>query len=423
MKKWTATIIAVAALVFTLASAAGAQTVLQIYAPVGGARLAEFEEAAIKTFKEKYPGVEIEVINSNSSSERLRVLLAAGTPPDIAVFPPAEFSGFALAGVLEPLNRYLESSTAIDPANIPEAVFTAYTHEGTLWGLAFDGFPFNQFVMYVNKDLFNQAGIVIPGIDYTDPHNSGWTHDELLSIAKKLTIDRNNDGSIDQWGYHQTGGVGPRLRVIWNFGGDLVQQDENGQWRSLLNSPQTIAALEFMQDLRHVHGVWAPLNQFPNGRLALADQPLAYGANNLANVPFDWTVIAHPRGEGGSWGLAQTNPMAIMADSKNKDLAWAFMEHWLSDEVQLKTSQGSFPPQTYNSARRLDWLFTDTPPYDKSAFVFLPPRAINLWAPNWSEIQSRFNQMTNQVVNGEVIPANAAQQLHEQVTALLQQAR
>ena len=45
-------------------------------------------------------------------------------------------------------------------------------------------------VLYFNKDMFDAAGIAYPTDD--------WTWEEFREAAKKLTIDKNGDGTPDQ---------------------------------------------------------------------------------------------------------------------------------------------------------------------------------------------------------------------------------
>ena len=145
--------------------------------------------------------------------------------------------------------------------------------------------------------------------------------------------------------------------------------------------------------------------------------------SNIANrkVSFDWTLAAVPRGKGGRWGLTHVNPMGIMSSSKNKELAFKFLEFWLSDEVQARMADaGALPPQTYSVARRRSFMFTDTPPYDKSPFFFGRSRALPVWAPNWADIQTAFTDAMKTVINNPEVPiGNVVATLHDKVQLAL----
>ena len=46
--------------------------------------------------------------------------------------------------------------------------------------------------MYYNKDMFDKYKLPYP--------DETWDWDKYLEVAKKLTLDTNGDGQIDQWG-------------------------------------------------------------------------------------------------------------------------------------------------------------------------------------------------------------------------------
>ena len=57
---------------------------------------------------------------------------------------------------------------------------------------------FGNFVyVYWNKDLFKRQGLASP---YELYKAGNWTYSAMEDLAKKATIDEDNDGTIDQWG-------------------------------------------------------------------------------------------------------------------------------------------------------------------------------------------------------------------------------
>jgi len=56
---------------------------------------------------------------------------------------------------------------------------------------------FNYIYVYWNKDLFERQGLP----DLYELYQAGeWTYEKMEEIAKKATLDKDNDGTIDQWG-------------------------------------------------------------------------------------------------------------------------------------------------------------------------------------------------------------------------------
>jgi ABC-type glycerol-3-phosphate transport system substrate-binding protein len=177
-----------------------------------------------------------------------------------------------------------------------------------------------------------------------------------------------------------------------------------------------------MRDMKFTEQVTAAMAQFPQGRVGILEQPLAYSSNQLATVTFDWTLTAPPYGKGGRWGIALNNPMGIMATSKNKDLAFEFMQFWLSDEVQIYLSERAVaPPQTYSAASRANFIYTGKPPYDRSPFVFGRSRSMPVWLEQWPEILAAFRPEVDTVWTKPDVPLRTiTERLHNQLTLIIE---
>jgi len=106
----------------------------------------------------------------------------------------------------------------------------------------------SMHVVY-RKDLLEEAGY--------DSLPTDWN--KFLELAKKLTVDKDGDGRIDQYGFAYpvgTGEEGP-----WSFFTFLLASggkmwDEDG--KAAFNSPEGLAALEFMDELLNKSKVSPP---------------------------------------------------------------------------------------------------------------------------------------------------------------------
>lgn len=391
-----------ALLVLTVVAAIGAgvsaQTTLTFYAlPGNAARQQAIMEFVVPRFEQLYPGVKVEVIWGQDSPDKLKTLIASGVDLDVVFVRLENFADMVKAGVYEPLDGFVEW-LGFDLTNIPEIALESFTYEGELYGLPFDSLPFNVTTLYVNFDILNAAGLMIPPYDLEDPY-SGWTYDEFRDILKKVTVDTDGDGVPNQYGFGGTyGWIGNAARLLWNHGADLLIETEDG-WVPGVNSPEAIKALQWARDLRFVDGVVGG-NWF-NGTMFTRHGAMALIGTTMNNeVSFDWTVVPVPRGEAGRWNIAHVNPMGIYRGSKNKDLAFEFIKFWLSDEVQFyMVDRDALPPLTWNAARRPEYVFTPVPPYDKTPFFFGRSRALPVWAPGWEQIQGMITATFPQALN------------------------
>ena len=104
----------------------------------------------------------------------------------------------------------------------------------------------SSLVVYYNEDLFAEAG--------TAPPPDDWTWDDFIATAKALTIDRDGDGIVEQYGL----GVDPSLfrlaPFVWQNDGRIVDDIDNPISLALTLFPSE-EALTWFTELQTVHGV------------------------------------------------------------------------------------------------------------------------------------------------------------------------
>jgi len=124
----------------------------------------------------------------------------------------------------------------------PGALIPATGPDGKLYALPWYCQP---SVIFYRDDLVRGAGY--------ENLPRGW--DDFLSLCKKLTIDKNGDGMIDQYGFVYAGGPGKGafvsfVRFLYTAGGDMYDEAEN----PIFNSQPGVDALQFMSDLKNKYG-------------------------------------------------------------------------------------------------------------------------------------------------------------------------
>lgn len=184
----------------------------------------------------------IEVINIPSDYyDKLQVMIAGGTPPDIFYLDHSWTPAFAARNVLLELDSLIENDPDIDLNDyFPNALLSAQ-YNGKTYGLPWIAQP---VVMYYNRTMFDEAGLEYP--------DGTWDWDKFLEVAKKLTQDVDNDGRIDKYGYIQTNGWPPLEMWVWQNGGRVFSEDGK---KILLDSPEAVEAIQFMADLVNKHKV------------------------------------------------------------------------------------------------------------------------------------------------------------------------
>ncbi|GAE09206.1 extracellular solute-binding protein [Paenibacillus sp. JCM 10914] len=157
-------------------------------------------EKLIASFEEKYPHVTVKYtsVPPGEYSQKMTTLISSGKVPDVFYVGGSEFYRFAQAGTLLSLESYLDQTTLFHADNVWPQALDRYRYDGNkvgagdLYGLPKDVGPWS-FVY--NKDLFDQANVPYPSAVAGE-----WTWDDMLEAAKKLSLDLNGDGKLDQFG-------------------------------------------------------------------------------------------------------------------------------------------------------------------------------------------------------------------------------
>ncbi len=295
--------------------------------------------AAIEDFNAEYPDIEVEILPHAGGDWHSKVLtwIAAGELPDVYMADSSFIPLYVEAGGLENLRPYIEGENGFDPYEVfYPGVYENGFYQGDPYVLAKD---YSTVAIYANKKLFDAAGIELP--------EEGWTYDDLLDVAMQLTVDANGNNAaspdfdpenIVQYGMDHRGGWWRGFQtVVYSFGSHTIS-DDGTTFDGYMNSPETIAALEWMRDAIHVYHV-APTNEFmtalPSGSMqAFLDGQFAmvfgmgpWFLGMLEETPgFEWAILPMPEGPGGHHGAVCWAGFGLAPTSKNKDEAWLLLK-------------------------------------------------------------------------------------------------
>lgn len=327
----------------------------------GGAELA-WEQAAVAAFKQQQAAVSVNletVPDSNAFDPKLTALQAGGTPPDVWThWGQSGFGDYYARGMIGELQT-LVARDKLEMGQFFANVHDAWKRDGKLYGLSFNQ-RFGTF-LYFNKQLFQQAGVKLPSVDWED---RTWTWDSMVESARKLT---NASGQV--WGF----GAGAQPRtwgMAYLFGGDFFTKDHYAKGvakQSNIGTPEVQAAMQAEADLINRFKVWpsdaeranlgAPApgltKMFTSGQLAmLYDTGSEWPAIDKDST-FEWGVAAAPRQKDNK-NINFINPLVISKESKNKEAAWAFLKFNVTEPGQRVLVQNAFQPVVKSLLE--DWL-------------------------------------------------------------------
>jgi len=288
----------------------------------------------LDAFMAEYPYITVvlDVVPYKTIDEQLPAQVESGEGPDLA-----RITNFgAYKGKLLDLRMYL-ADAAYYEANFPAPILEA---------LGFGGYPDTLTVTgpYVNKTLFKQAGIELPG--------EGTTWEEWTTITQQVAeaTEVQYAIAIDRTGHRF---AGPAMSM-----GAILLNDEGG---FTVDTPGFRAFAEIVKGWHDTgitpQEVWLgaePVNScigaFKSGQLVMCmsgSWQISGLANDVGDA-FDWVVVPNPTGEGGSTGIAGGSAVAAFADTEHPEEVAMLIEFLIQPENYgaFSASALSLPAQT-----------------------------------------------------------------------------
>ena len=290
-------------------------------------------KALIAEFEAQNPGVTIEFTHEPFASynQTMVTRFAGGNPPDIFHMPAANFMVYAQEGWLAPLDDRLAGIADVMGDWTP--VQSVCEYEGQTLCVVVLGYG---YVLGWNQAAFEAAGLAGPPT----------TSDELIEVAKALTVDTTGDGVVDRYGFVFPTVTHPGVETTaTSF---LFEADPDGHWvneAGELNREAITFAWTQMRRLIADGSVPLGLDNnakrqfFVEGRAAMMlEGPWIQGnINSAADDVRPGLQVAPTPFSGTVYGGA-SNVLAVPADiaPDRQELAWKFIELFTSEEWQAK---------------------------------------------------------------------------------------
>ena len=194
----------------------------------------------------------------------------------------------------------------------PSYVEMLADENGRIYGLPRDGYVLG---MHINIELFREAGLV-------DEEGLPIYPKTLTELAEYGQIIREKTGKAGLvFPASETYGGWLFTNIAWNFGcvgeNALEYQDEDGRWVCNFTSPECIAAMEYMRDLKWKYDIlnadatttdWAGAHSLlGTGEAAMnfaADDSVDQPTANKGLPVADFALIPFPAGPQGRYALA-----------------------------------------------------------------------------------------------------------------------
>lgn len=255
--------------------------------------------AAIEQFeKDNDVTVKIIMTTADEYSTKLKAAITGKQIPDVFYVDPGSVQAYVKSGIIKDITEDVEASVDLD--NVWQYGVDSYRFDGALMGqgpiyaMPKDVGPFS---FGYNRTMFEAAGIPLPSVD--EPY----TWDQFIDVAKKLTLDTDGDGVLDQWGT----GLNVQWNLqsfVWSNGGDWLNDDRT---EVTVDSPEFAEALQFFADMQNVAQVTPSVTdaqtldtyqRWMQGEIGFF--PVGpWDVPTYETLDFDWDLIPYPVGSTG----------------------------------------------------------------------------------------------------------------------------
>jgi len=342
--------------------------------------------------------------------QKLRMMLASGTAPDVLRADQYYFPSMAPKGYFRDLTDLAAGDPEFDPADFHPAAMRENYCNGRLYGL---NVMFGPVICYFNRDLFVRAGL-------PDPHElwkrGEWTWDKFEECAQALTTP---DGPGKVYGFLIPGGSGgvpvwAWALWVWSEGGEILSPRKD---RCLLDSPQAIAGLTRLQALRFVKKVSPTQADAAASAFTFESGNIAMEFSWAGNAPrfrdsirdFAWDIAPTParvevrdgRKVVVPYAEVKGNQLVMAANCKHPAEAWEWIKFMCSPRTEMRLYGDQMRrnvPTRLSVLRSAEYLKTTRPPFNIDTIPFSLDHARELpidytW-PRWTiEAQQFIDQL------------------------------
>jgi multiple sugar transport system permease protein len=368
-------------------------------------------------FMAENPGARVrtQAIPWAAAHDRLLTAVAGDVTPDVVQLGTTWVPEFAAMNSLLELDGRLTAASSLS-----EEDFYAGSFLAAQWNDRLVSIPWyvDTRVFFYRSDIAEQAG---------------WSHfprtwEELLQFGEDVTADIDGDGRTDRYAFNlPSRNEDVVLPFLRQGGAEFLSQDFS---HSTIDSRETHAALGFFRRIfdegyapRQSMVQSDPLQAFRRGDfVSWVSGPWMVGQINqyLPELEGSWAVAPMPAGPRASSFLGGCN-LAIFRNSKNPELAWAFVEYCLRPDVQIDwyRRMGNLP------AHREAWndpALTGDPrwvAFRQQLEVAEPPPTIEVWEAMVAVIRDEVESL----VAARKSPEEAAAGLDRGFSAILSRRR
>jgi multiple sugar transport system substrate-binding protein len=354
--------------------------------------MAEFEQ----TFEAAHPTIDlqIEIVDWDGGHQKLSTLVNANNPPDLANIATLWIAEYTDLDALEPLESHLSADflEGFDPLS-----FHGARQGDHLYGLPI---AMSARALYCNLNLLQAHGCEPP---------TNW--DELVAVARKCT-----DPAKKNYGF---GVQGAKVETdvywyyfLWNNGGEILSADLK---KPAFNSPEGVAALQFVVDLVHKHKVSQPdptaynreglQDLFKSGQLAMMiTGPWFWSMLDKDAPDLKYQIVPIPS-PGKQVTMAVTDNLVMFKGSADKAAAAEVIKAFYEQSLREKWAQTFYMLPELKSVQQAQFV-QDSPQWS-ALLKLLPTGRFVPLHPRWTTIATEITTGVQEALLQQKTPQQA----------------
>jgi multiple sugar transport system substrate-binding protein len=368
-------------------------------------------ETLIPMFEEQHPNIRVDALPQPYGEFRQALLtsMAGGEGPDLARIDIIWSPEFAELGGLLELDTAMEDFQEYADIVFPGPLATNFFNDH------YYGLPMttNTRAYVYNPALLEEAGLEAAPTTIEEMR-------QACEAVKALGDDHYvfADGGTYGWAI---------VPWIYSFGGSITDEEITTA-TGYLNSPETVAAYEFLKEMvdngcfaETMRGSGEDVNAafFDNRILSVIDGPWFFAGAEVQYPDFELGVTTFPEGDGGSASVIGGENIVILSTTQHPEEAMEFLRFTLSEEYQLAMSEVG---QITVRNDLLESDFYAEHPYYGAYLQQLETAVPRLVHPKWSQIENDILTNVGQLILlGEMDAQEALDAAAAEVDAILQE--
>lgn len=294
----------------------------------------------IEEYKKQKPYIDVEIMTIPTADyqQKLSVMMATKTEPDILWLSERSIPQFLEAGQLADLSE-LKTAEGYNFEDFYPSTLELFTKDGKIHGIPFSTPP---NMLYYNKSLFAAKGLKTPSELYKE---GKWTYEAMLDAANQL-----KDGSQGVYGINfirpnqwTTAWIESMITILWANGADYFSEDLKS---FTLDTPEGEAALALFYDMMfgsEAHPKPGDQTTFETGKIAMQHELFSYMGKAKEIQDFEWDIAPMPEGKAGRGTTLGYAGYVVSNFSEHKQEAIEFLQ-FLSNPDNMAISSQFFVP-------------------------------------------------------------------------------